>query len=226
MTHVPGKEAHQKAPPKIESAGKVVVIAAPSGAGKTSLVKALIESSPNIDVAVSHTTRPMRPHEVDGVNYHFVSIDEFQVLQQQDGFIESAEVFGNFYGTSREAMTHIIDQGKHLVLEIDYQGAGQIRRQVPGAISIFILPPSLATLKQRLHSRAQDDAATIERRTGEAMNEISHYKEFDYIVVNDDFDTALSQIRSVIETGNKSFSLNEQLERQRTLLSELLTTSP
>ena len=206
--------------------GKVVVIAAPSGAGKTSLVKALVESSANIDVAVSHTTRPMRPHEVDGVNYHFVSQNEFKALLEQDGFIESAEVFGNLYGTSREAMGSIINQGKHLVLEIDYQGASQIRQQVAGAISIFILPPSLATLKQRLHSRAQDDAATIERRTGEAMNEISHFREFDYLVVNDDFDTALSQIRSVIETEDPAFSLKVQLERQRTLLSELLTTSP
>ena len=120
--------------------GKVVVIAAPSGAGKTSLVKALIESSANIDVAVSHTTRPMRPHEVDGVNYHFVSQNEFKALLEQDGFIESAEVFGNLYGTSREAMGSIINQGKHLVLEIDYQGASQIRQQVAGAISIFILP--------------------------------------------------------------------------------------
>ena len=135
-------------------------------------------------------------------------------------------MFGNLYGTSREAMGSIVNQGKHLVLEIDYQGASQIRQQVAGAISIFILPPSLATLKQRLHSRAQDDAATIERRTGEAMNEISHFREFDYLVVNDDFDTALSQIRSVIETEDPAFSLKVQLERQRTLLSELLTTSP
>jgi guanylate kinase len=208
------------------SQGKVVVIAAPSGAGKTSLVKALIETSPNIDVAVSHTTRSMRPHEVDGINYHFVSVMDFRSLQDKNGFIESAEVFGNLYGTSRDAMTRIISQGKHLVLEIDYQGAAQIRQQVQDAISIFILPPSLATLKERLHSRAQDDAAAIERRAGEAMNEISHFKEFDYLVVNDVFDVALNQIRSIIEYGDESFNLKNQLTVQSILLSELLTTSP
>ena len=205
--------------------GKVVVIAAPSGAGKTSLVKALVESSANIDVAVSHTTRAKRPGEIDGVNYHFTSKDAFLTLQSADGFIESAEVFGNLYGTSREAMDKIVQQGKHLLLEIDYQGAAQIRAKVPDAISIFILPPSLATLKKRLHSRAQDDAATIERRTSEAMNEISHCREFDYLVINDDFDTALGQIRAIIETLAPEFSIEQQLQRQASLLSELLTTS-
>jgi guanylate kinase len=206
--------------------GKVVVIAAPSGAGKTSLVKALIESSPAIDVAVSHTTRPMRLHEVDGTNYHFVTEKDFRTLQTEDGFVESAEVFGNLYGTSRAAMNQIIQQGKHLVLEIDWQGANQIREKVPNAISIFILPPSLAALKQRLQNRGQDDAATIERRTKEAMNEISHFREFDFLVVNDDFDEALDQIRSIIETGERALSLQRQLEAQSSLLSELLTTSP
>lgn len=205
--------------------GKVVVIAAPSGAGKTSLVKALIESSPDIDVAISHTTRARRPHETDGVNYHFVTIEAFRALQVADGFIESAEVFGNLYGTSRAAMDKIVQQGKHLVLEIDYQGANQIRQQVPEAISIFILPPSLETLRMRLQSRAQDDAATIERRTGEAMNEISHCKEFDYLVINDDFDVALNQIRAIITTGAPEFAISAQLRAQANLLSELLTTS-
>lgn len=205
--------------------GKVVVIAAPSGAGKTSLVKALIESSPDIDVAVSHTTRAMRPHEIDGINYHFVTVEAFKVMQAADEFIESAEVFGNLYGTSRAAMDKIVQQGKHLVLEIDYQGADQIRHQVPEAISIFILPPSLATLRTRLQSRAQDDAATIERRTGEAMNEISHCQEFDYLVINDNFNLALDQIRAIINTGAKEFSIAEQLKAQPSLLSELLTTS-
>lgn len=208
-----------------EKNGKVVVIAAPSGAGKTSLVKALIDSSPNIDVAVSHTTRPMRVNEIDGTNYHFVAVEDFRRLQREDGFVESAEVFGNLYGTSRNAMNLIIQQGKHLVLEIDWQGANQIREKVPSAISIFILPPSLATLKQRLQNRGQDDAATIERRTKEAMNEISHFSEFDFLVVNEDFDEALDQIRSIIETGKHELSLQHQLEAQSGLLSELLTTS-
>ena len=209
-----------------QKTGKVVVIAAPSGAGKTSLVKALIEFSPNIDVAVSHTTRSMRPHEVAGINYHFVSVAAFRSLQAEDGFVESAEVFGNLYGTSRDAVNKVMQLGKQLVLEIDWQGANQIREKVPSATSIFILPPSLATLKQRLQNRGQDDTAAIERRTQEAMNEISHFAEFDFLVVNDDFDVALDQIRSIIETGGHDFSLKRQLEAQRSLLSELLTTSP
>jgi guanylate kinase len=205
--------------------GKVVVIAAPSGAGKTSLVKALIESSADIDVAVSHTTRAKRPHETDGINYHFVTVEAFNALRAENGFIESAEVFGNLYGTSREAMNKIVEEGKHLVLEIDYQGASQIRKQVPDAISIFILPPSLDTLNKRLHSRAQDDEATIERRTNEAMNEIVHCREFDYLVINDDFDTALSQIRAIVNDGAEEFRIDPQLKAQARLLSELLATS-
>ncbi len=202
--------------------GKLVVVAAPSGAGKTSLVKALIEQNPNIDVAVSHTTRTRRPHEQDGVNYHFVSEAEFRHLIAEDEFVEYAEVFGNLYGTSKTAMNKVIAGGTHVVLEIDYQGAAQIRAQVPDAISIFILPPSLATLKERLTSRAQDDEATIARRTREAFNEISHYDDFDYLVVNDNFDLALQQIRAVIESGAQEFSLARQQTALAPLLSELL----
>ena len=206
--------------------GKIVVIAAPSGAGKTSLVKALIESSPEIDVAVSHTTRPVRPHETNGVNYHFVDVERFQALQSDGEFVESAEVFGNLYGTSRSAMDKIVRAGKNLVLEIDYQGAAQIREKVPEALSIFILPPSLAILKHRLQTRATDDEATIERRTSEAINEISHCQEFDFVVVNDDFDTALAQIRSVISSGDEQFSYARQQQSQKSLLSELLNQRP
>ncbi len=202
--------------------GKLVVVAAPSGAGKTSLVKALIEQNPNIDVAVSHTTRTRRPHEQDGVNYHFVSEAEFRHLIAEDEFVEYAEVFGNLYGTSKTAMNKVIAGGTHVVLEIDYQGAAQIRAQVPDAISIFILPPSLATLKERLTSRAQDDEATIARRTREAFNEISHYDDFDYLVVNDNFDLALQQIRAIIESGAQEFSLAQQQNALAPLLAELL----
>lgn len=208
------------------SQGKVIVIAAPSGAGKTSLVKALVESSDNIDVAVSHTTRSMRVHEADGINYHFVTVERFKEMQSAGEFIESAEVFGNFYGTSRSAMDTVIQQGKHLVLEIDYQGAAQIRHQVAEAISIFILPPSLKTLKARLQGRATDDEATIERRTREAINELSHYHEFDYLVVNDDFDLALRQIRDIVATGASEFTLANQQTAQKPLLSELLKPQP
>lgn len=205
-----------------EQRGKLVVVAAPSGAGKTSLVKALIEQNPNIDVAVSHTTRNMRPHEQNGVNYHFVSEPEFRELISQGEFIEHAEVFGNLYGTSRTAMNKVVAGGTHVVLEIDYQGAAQIRAKVPEAISIFILPPSLATLKDRLTNRAQDDEATILRRTKEAFNEISHYDDFDFLVVNDDFDQALQQIQAIIETEAPEFSLAEQQTTLAPLLSELL----
>lgn len=198
------------------------MIAAPSGAGKTSLVKALIEQNPNIDVAVSHTTRNKRPHEQDGINYHFVPVAEFRQLIEQGEFIEHAEVFGNLYGTSRTAMDKVVAKGTHVVLEIDYQGAAQIRAQLPEAITIFILPPSLATLRQRLTNRAQDDEATIERRTREAFNEISHYQDFEYLVVNDDFDVALSQIQTIIETEAPEFQTSRQQTVLAPLLSELL----
>lgn len=204
--------------------GKLVVIAAPSGAGKTSLVKALVEQTDDIDVAVSHTTRQMRPGETDGLNYHFVSRPQFEDLIGIDGFIEYAEVFGNLYGTSRSAMNKIIELGKNLVLEIDYQGAAQIRDKVPEAVTIFILPPSLATLKNRLTNRGQDDEQTIARRTSEAFNEISHYHEFDYLIVNDSFDLALNQINAVINGEGAEFSLEQQRKALADLLSELLSS--
>ena len=206
------------------SNGKLVVIAAPSGAGKTSLVKALVDNTTDIDVAVSHTTRNIRPGETDGVNYHFVARAEFESMIEHDGFIEHAEVFGNLYGTSRASMDKIVQQGKNLVLEIDYQGAAQIRDKVADAITIFILPPSLATLKQRLTNRGQDDGETIARRTSEAFNEISHYNEFDYLIVNDDFKVALDQIHAVINGGGSEFSSQRQRKALADLLSELLSS--
>lgn len=206
--------------------GKLVVIAAPSGAGKTSLVKALIERHDNIDVAVSHTTRNRRPHETDGVNYHFTSVDAFQEMIANDEFIEHAEVFGNFYGTSKAAMDKIKRAGTHVVLEIDYQGAAQIRAQAPEALTIFILPPSLETLQQRLKGRAQDDEATIARRTREAFNEISHYSEFDFLIVNDDFEVALTQIHAIIDHEAQEYSITAQQEALSQLLTELLSSKP
>ena len=205
--------------------GKLVVIAAPSGAGKTSLVKALLERKKNMGVAVSHTTRSMRPGEINGSDYHFVSKDQFQDILAHDGFIEHAEVFGNWYGTSIKAMNAVIDQGKHLILEIDYQGAAQVRQKVPASTSIFILPPSLQALKQRLTSRGQDDAASIERRSKDAFNEISHYHEFDYLIVNDDFEVALNQMDAVINEGAPELALDQQRETLASLLSELLSSN-
>jgi guanylate kinase len=206
--------------------GKLIVIAAPSGAGKTSLVKALLESNDDMGVAVSHTTRAMRPGETDGVDYHFVSKEAFQSLLAEGGFIEHAEVFGNWYGTSLGAMDTVLNQGKHLVLEIDYQGAAQVRDKVPHALSIFILPPSLKALKDRLTNRAQDDAESIERRSQEAFNEISHYHQFDYLIVNDNFDLALSQMDAVIKKGAPEFAVEAQREILASLISELLSSSP
>jgi guanylate kinase len=206
--------------------GKLIVIAAPSGAGKTSLVKALLESNDDMGVAVSHTTRAMRPGETDGVDYYFVSKEAFHSLLAEGGFIEHAEVFGNWYGTSLGAMDTVLNQGKHLVLEIDYQGAAQVRDKVPHALSIFILPPSLKALRDRLTNRAQDDAESIERRSQEAFNEISHYHQFDYLIVNDNFDLALSQMDAVIKKGAPEFAVEAQREILASLISELLSSSP
>ena len=209
-----------------QSVGKLVVIAAPSGAGKTSLVRALVAADTNIEVAVSHTTRQKRPHEIDELDYYFISRDEFKHLQATGGFIESAEVYGNLYGTSTAEMERVTSNGKHLVLEIDWQGAAQVRAKLPETISIFILPPSLKVLLQRLQTRAQDDEQTINRRMNEAINEISQFRDFKYLVVNDVFDTALNQIQSIIHTGRGEFLLENQLKTQKSLLSELLSSSP
>ena len=204
-------------------AGKLFGGAPPSGAGKTSLVRELVRRTDNIGVAVSHTTREKRPEEKDGINYHFVSDDDFRQIAHQDGFIETAVVFGNSYGTSREAVDSIISSGKHLILEIDWQGARQIRQRMPEAISIFILPPSLQTLKDRLQNRAQDDDETISRRMAEAISELSHYDEFDFLIVNDDFETAVDEIQAIIDNMPRKFTRNGQKEKLARLLSELLS---
>ena len=198
------------------------VIAAPSGAGKTSLVKALVERSDDIEVAVSHTTREKRPDEQDGVNYHFVTLPKFKEIEQRDGFIEYAQVFGNLYGSSLEAVTQFIEAGINLVLEIDWQGAKQIRQRMPASVSIFILPPSLQSLRNRLLDRAQDDSETIEKRMDQAISEMSHFEEFDYLVVNDDFDRACDQIRSITREEAPELTLIRQKQNLAPLLAELL----
>jgi guanylate kinase len=202
--------------------GYLFVVAAPSGAGKTSLVKALIDSSSNIEVAVSHTTRPMRMGETSGLNYYFIQREEFDALQQSGEFAESAEVFGNYYGTSTAEIERITKRGHDIVLEIDWQGANQIRAEIPTAKTIFILPPSINELSNRLHGRGQDDAETISARMAEAIDDISHYCEFDYILVNDDFDIALGNLKRLISGNGEDLSLERSQNALTPLLKNLL----
>jgi guanylate kinase len=202
-------------------AGLLIVISAPSGAGKTSLVNALVRDDPNIRVSVSHTTRPKRPSENDGVHYHFVSRSEFARMQAAQDFVESAEVFGNYYGTSRQALAAELAAGHDLLLEIDWQGAQQVRQRFPEALTLFILPPSRETLIDRLHKRGQDDEAVIAKRTAKAVEEMSHHSEYDYLIVNDDFEQALSDIKTVVHA--ERLRTRQQRVRLRALLVELLS---
>ena len=197
--------------------GSLYIIAAPSGAGKTSLVKALLESTGGIEVSVSYTTRPRRPGEQDGINYHFVDLQTFRRMIANDEFLEHAEVFGNRYGTARANILERLQQGVDVILEIDWQGARQVRQRLPEAVGIFIVPPSREILEQRLRSRGQDSQETIERRMQDAVNEISHYNEFDYLVVNDEFEIALAELRAIVQARRL------RVEVQRVKLNELLT---
>lgn len=200
--------------------GTLYIVSAPSGAGKTSLVKALIESTQGIEVSVSHTTRAMRPGEVDGLNYHFVSHAAFEELLGQGDFLEHAQVFDNYYGTSQSALEKTLAQGTDLILEIDWQGAQQVRRLMPEAQSIFILPPSQQALRERLNGRGQDSQEIIERRMRDAVSEMSHYVEYDYLIINDDFAQALEDLKSVFRSNRLKQSV--QQKRQEALLSALL----
>ncbi|HXR18860.1 MAG TPA: guanylate kinase [Steroidobacteraceae bacterium] len=181
--------------------GQLFVISAPSGAGKTSLVRALLQSRPNLVVSVSHTTRKPRETEVDGRDYHFVTPKRFHELIREGAFLEFASVFDNLYGTGRTEVEHKLAAGKHVLLEIDWQGAQQVRRAMPGCKMIFVLPPSRAALEQRLRARRTDSAATIERRLADAAADMSHYKEFDYVVVNDLFERAAQELGAILD-GN------------------------
>ena len=184
--------------------GQLYVISAPSGAGKTSLVKALLESTPNLEVSVSHTTRDIRPGETDGINYHFVDESQFESIRDANGFFEWAQVFGNFYGTSSQAVQEKLADGIDVILEIDWQGARQVKALVNTAISIFVLPPSTAALRRRLTDRGQDNDEIIEGRMRAARNEIAHYSEADFIVLNDDFETALHDLQSIVRARRLS----------------------
>ena len=193
------------------SKGRLFIISAPSGAGKTSLVRDLLDTTPNIVLAVSYTTRPMRPGEKDGVDYHFVDHDTFRKLIKTGDFLEYAEVFDHYYGTSRSRVMEQLNKGRDVILEIDWQGARQVRQLIPENVSIFILPPSRVLLEQRLHSRNQDSSEVIERRLRDAVTDISHHDEFDHVVVNDDFDMALAGLKAIIKSplkGKKALSDN------------------
>lgn len=204
--------------------GTLYIVSAPSGAGKTSLVKALIDQVETLRVSVSHTTRPMRPGEVDGVNYHFTARERFIELVGHGDFLEHAEVFGNLYGTSQSTVEQTLAEGLDLILEIDWQGAEQVRRALPAAKSIFILPPSQKDLRERLTNRGQDDASVIDRRMAEAVSEMSHCVEYDYLVINDCFQTALEDLKAILRAGR--LNLARQQDRHRALLDALLSDQP
>lgn len=203
------------------SKGTLYTVSAPSGAGKTSLVKALIESTADIGVSVSHTTRDIRPGEIDGVNYHFVSHTEFEGMLSENAFLEHAPVFGNFYGTAQNWVEKTLASGQDVILEIDWQGAAQVRRLLPDTVGVFILPPSKSALRQRLTGRGQDDSSVIDARMAEAESESSHYCETDYLIINDDFDAALQDFRALVLA--QRLQLDSQKIRHTDLLKDLLS---
>ena len=180
------------------STGTLFIVSAPSGAGKTSLVAELLAGDDALSLSISHTTRPRRAKETAGVNYHFIDRAAFEQMIEADAFLEYASVFGNYYGTSKAAVAGPLADGNDLLLEIDWQGAALVRKAHPDAVSIFIVPPTQAALRERLQGRAQDDPEVIESRLAEAKTEMRHYDEFDYLVVNDQFETALTELRAII----------------------------
>ena len=205
----------------------IFIIAAPSGCGKTSLVKALIEDSNNLSVSVSHTTRKARKGEIDGKNYHFVSKETFEKMIINQEFVEYAEVFGNMYGTTKKNIKEKLDRNIDIILEIDWQGARQVRQNIFDAISIFILPPSKKALLERLTTRGQDDEITISKRMENSEREMSHFNEFSYLIINDQFDSALNNLKDIIDDfgnniKNTELSLENQLLRHKYLLKELI----
>lgn len=201
--------------------GCLYIVSAPSGAGKTSLVNALVQNLDGVRVSVSHTTRPPRAGEQEGVNYHFVSTAEFERMLGEGAFLESAEVFGNRYGTSQHWVEQTLAAGTDVILEIDWQGGRQVRKLMPAATTIFILPPSRAALEERLTRRGQDDAAVIAGRMAQAVAEMSHYGEADFLVINDDFATALAELRAILIA--QRLRLSRQALRHQTLLADLLS---
>jgi guanylate kinase len=201
--------------------GLLIVISAPSGAGKTSLVAALLQRDPNLRVSVSHTTRARRPRERDGVDYHFIDAAQFIAMRDTGAFLEHALVFGNHYGTSKAAVSQLLEAGHDVILEIDWQGAQQVRSTFATAVSVFVLPPSRSTLIERLRKRGQDNDGVIAERTQAAVTEMSHYAEFDYIIVNDDFDTAAHELSAVVTA--ERLRTAAQSQRHARLIADLLS---
>jgi len=205
----------------MSKAGTLYIVSAPSGAGKTTLVGALLKNMPDIKASISHTTRPMRPSEKEGVNYHFVSEEMFLSLINKEAFLEYAQVFNHFYGTSKEWVEKTLSGGIDVILEIDWQGAEQIRDLIPESKSIFILPPSLEALEERLIKRGQDDPTVIKRRLAAAKEEISHYMMADYLLINDGFDETLVEFNSIIL--HERLKLQSQKQKNLNLLNSLLS---
>lgn len=203
--------------------GQLYVVSAPSGAGKTSLVKQLVAEIPDIGLSVSHTTRARRPGEQDGRDYHFVSEAQFSDMIAQDAFLEYANVFGNYYGTAREPIESRLRQGEDVLLEIDWQGARQVRSVWADVVSIFILPPSLFALRERLEKRGQDDDSVIAKRMQAAREEMSHYGEYDYVIINDVFEQALYELKTIVIAHR--LRLEKQKVRHRALIDALLSTA-
>ena len=201
------------------SSGTLYIISAPSGAGKTSLISKLLEGLDDAEMAVSHTTRAMREGEIDGKHYHFITADRFLEGIGNDEFLEHAHVFAHHYGTSRKAVDDITDKGIDVILEIDWQGAQQVRTLMPEAKSIFILPPSKEELERRLRGRGTDSAEVIEGRLSQSCEYMTHYDEFDYVVVNDDFDKAMASLESIFQANR--VTLVKQQKRNKVLLNDL-----
>jgi guanylate kinase len=200
--------------------GSLFVVAAPSGGGKTSLTRALLDRDRGIRLSVSYTTRPPRPGEREGVDYHFVSTEQFMALRDAGEFLEHAHVHGNWYATSASWLTQQIEAGQDVLLEIDWQGAAQVRRLIPSSIHIFILPPSLALLEERLHRRGQDDKATIALRLEAARDEIRHCAEFNYVIINQDFATAVDDLSAIVRASRLRAA--QQGVRHEALIAQLI----
>ncbi|MCW8348044.1 MULTISPECIES: guanylate kinase [Vibrio] len=203
--------------------GTLYIVSAPSGAGKSSLISAMLETNPTyaMKVSVSHTTRDMRPGEEHGIHYHFVEKCDFESLIEQGAFLEHAEVFGNYYGTSRIWIEETLNKGIDVFLDIDWQGARQIREQMPAAKSVFILPPSNGELERRLNVRGQDSDEVIAKRMSEAKSEISHYAEYDYVIINDDFDVALIDFKAILRA--ERLKQDKQTIKYKGMLDALLS---
>ena len=205
----------------MSKAGCLLIVSAPSGAGKSSLLRALLAHDKGLALSISHTTRAMRPGEQNGVDYHFVAQAKFQQLLVAGAFLEQAQVFDNYYGTAEEALRAQLASGCDVLMEIDWQGARQVRQRFPEAVSIFIAPPSIAALRERLGNRGQDSDEIIERRMADARNELSHYTEYDYLVFNDDFQQAQNDLQHIVLA--QRLRVSQQQQNQQSLLRNLCT---